>query len=488
METVLNGKHYYRALAGLLMLEDLIGCLQWKAFFLTHDHTDYPYFHVLENLAKSLTENKEQATEFNEAIAIVGPLKRDFNEFLKTCEARSEVCKFLGILLYIFSLVKNIVASDREGNWDLHVSTVADAIPIFKECDCLHYLRNGGYYSETIKAMEFSDPWLFRMFKSGLWAIQEKSGKFRAVGGDMKMEQGLQCVSKGPGGHYVVGLSGNAAAVAEFELLFPEAGKIASLLSMIIAESSSQHRDFLLQSCFNKKRKHVFNLNVISLLDFISAERNMYTVTTATPLCPTPLHNFMNSQKVDTQRAARLLNLVENGREGWTQHRQAVFVDKTKKLSAKLKTTKLPSFGPNPIEKKNIALQTKNDLTPKAVGIAEKSMALVRERGMSTSEILTHDLIPICPLFEGDFPTQAKKSQHVTEISPMTRTFTSKWDRTSAEPTAIHVDFMSRARRQPLHAYATIGELLTAVLDSAAAFCTSDYVHMLLDSYIEFFP
>ena len=313
METVLNGKHYYRALAGLLMLEDLIGCLQWKAFFLTHDHTDYPYFHVLENLAKSLTENKEQATEFNEAIAIVGPLKRDFNEFLKTCEARSEVCKFLGILLYIISLVKNLVASDREGNWDLHVSTVADAIPIFKECDCLHYLRNGGYYSETIKAMEFSDPWLFRKFKSGLWAIQEKSGKFRAVGGVMKMEQGLQCVSKGPGGHYVVGLSGNAAAVAEFELLFPEAGKIASLLSMIIAESSSQHRDFLLQSCFNKKRKHVFNLNVISLLDFISAERNMYTVTTATPLCPTPLHNFMNSQKVDTQRAARLLSLVENG-------------------------------------------------------------------------------------------------------------------------------------------------------------------------------
>ena len=37
----------------------------------------------------------------------------------------------------------------------------------------------------------------------------------------MKKEQSLQCVSKGPGGHYVVGLSGNTAAVKEFELLFP---------------------------------------------------------------------------------------------------------------------------------------------------------------------------------------------------------------------------------------------------------------------------
>ena len=47
----------------------------------------------------------------------------------------------------------------------------------------------------------------------------------------MKIEQGLQCVSKGPGGHYVVGQSGKAAAVAEFELLFPKGGKIARLLS-----------------------------------------------------------------------------------------------------------------------------------------------------------------------------------------------------------------------------------------------------------------
>ena len=130
------------------------------------------------------------------------------NAFIKNCEARSEVCQYLGVLLHIISLVKNLVASDREGSWDLHV---ADAMPIFKECDCLHYLQNGGYYSERIKALEFSNPWLFRQFKNGLWVIQEKPGKFRAVGGDMKMEQGLQCVSKGPGGHFVVGLSGNAA-------------------------------------------------------------------------------------------------------------------------------------------------------------------------------------------------------------------------------------------------------------------------------------
>ena len=144
-ETVLNGKHYYRSLARLLILEYLIVSIQSRAFFLTHNQKDYKCLPDLQRLAESLAENKEQAKEFGEAIAFVKPLKDDFDVFLKTCEARSEVCQFLGILIHIISLMKNLVAADREGNWDRHVATVSDAMPVFKECDCLHYLRNGGY-------------------------------------------------------------------------------------------------------------------------------------------------------------------------------------------------------------------------------------------------------------------------------------------------------------------------------------------------------
>ena len=116
----------------------------------------------------------------------------------------------------------------------------------------------------------------------------------------------------------------------------------------------------------------------------------------------------------------------------------------------------------------------------------KKNMSMVRERGMSIADILTYDLLPTCPLFEGDFPTEAKKSKLITEIAPPQRRYTSKWDKTSDEPSAIHVDFMSRVRRQPFEAYATLGELITGVLNSASTFCTSAFVHLLLDSYIEF--
>ena len=78
-------------------------------------------------------------------------------------------------------------------------------------------------------------------------------------------------------------------------------------------------------------------------------------------------------------------------------------------------------------------------------------MSMARERGMSFVDILQHDL-PVSPLFEGDLPAVATKSKLVSEISPFQRPYTSNWDKICTEPSAIHVDFMSRARRLPLHA------------------------------------
>ena len=77
-------------------------------------------------------------------------------------------------------------------------------------------------------------------------------------------------------------------------------------------------------------------------------------------------------------------------------------------------------------------------------------MSMARERGMSFVDILQHDLLPMCPLFERDLPAVATKL--VSEISPFQRPYTSNWDKTCAEPSAIHVYFMSGVRRLPLHA------------------------------------
>ena len=129
-----------------------------------------------------LIENRFRPDEFAKACAAVKPLQTDFEESIKLCEEKSEVCRYFGVLLEKVKLVKNSVAADRKGNWDLYVATIEDSIPVFQAFDCVNYLRYGSYYYEKLNSLEFTDNWLFRRFKLGQWVVQEKEGKFRAVG------------------------------------------------------------------------------------------------------------------------------------------------------------------------------------------------------------------------------------------------------------------------------------------------------------------
>ena len=180
--------------------------------------------------------------------------------------------------------------------------------------------------------------------------------------------------------------------------------------------------------------------------------------------------------------AQRVLNCLKEGEKGWKERKQIIFVDKTKKMSSIISKRMLPPLNGRIEKKRQNILQNKNDISPKAIAEAQREISLVQERGMGISEILKHDLLT-CPLFEGDFPAVATKSKLMAEISPTT----SKWECKSSLPTSVFVDFMSKIRRMPLDEYSTLGELVDAVVRSAAAFCEAIvYLHFLLDSYIEF--
>ena len=143
----------------------------------------------------------------------------------------------------------------------------------------------------------------------------------------MKVEQSIQCVSKSPGRHYCVGQTGNAAAVAEFELLYHDVGSIASLSSVITADGTSRHLESKLQSCFNKTCRNISNENACKMLDFVLARQNMYHITAVSPI---PLHSILNYQKVDPIIYMRVLNCLNEGRDAYKEHRQEVYVKKKK--------------------------------------------------------------------------------------------------------------------------------------------------------------
>ena len=194
---------------------------------------------------------------------------------------------------------------------------------------------------------------------------------------------------------------------------------------------------------------------------------------------PDPLHNLITGQQINPLVTERILNCLKAGRQHWLEHRQQVFVNKSRKPKDKLTKRSLPSLNSKP-EQKNQVLQTKNNITAKVIALAQHDLDVVKERGMPMVDILEHDFLPSSPLFEGDFPTEVQKSKLMDEL-PQTE---AEFDRNLLEPTVVLVDFMSKVRRLPLREFNNIGEVVDAVYSSSINTCKEiQSLHMIYDSY-----
>jgi hypothetical protein len=297
----------------------------------------------------------------------------------------------------------------------------------------------------------------------------------------MKVEQTIQRVSKGPGGHYVVGATGNATAVAEFELLFHEIGSITSLLNLLTSNHPMSHTECHLQHALSTTRRLTFNHNVAKLLDYVRERQNPYSMTVNVPV---PLHNMLTKQAVDQKVATRLLKFLENGEHAYRAYRQERLVEKCKKIGTTISKAKLPRFSDQP-QKTPLTIETeKSDLSSKDMAEAQRNMDIAKERGMDLKHILSHNLLSGSQLFDGDLPAHTNKSLLIAEIEP--RLDLTQWSRESTLATHVVVDFMSKIRQMPLAQFSNLGAVINAIIISAARLSKNvKFIHLVLDSYIE---
>ena len=68
------------------------------------------------------------------------PLIVAFSEFSRKCEEISEVGKYWKRIVEMTNRLQNLVAADREGNWDNRIQAVRNLLPIFIEADRINYL------------------------------------------------------------------------------------------------------------------------------------------------------------------------------------------------------------------------------------------------------------------------------------------------------------------------------------------------------------
>ena len=151
-EAVLDGSHYYRSLLGLMMIEDSGKRLKWEAFWKTHDPDNYKgEIETLSNLQQNLSDmNPAKSKACLDDIQKKRTLTRllnDFDAFSEECTHKSEMCLYWENFFKIMETIKNLVKSEREGDFLLYEKTVGEMCPLFTGGDGIQYIRCTSFFS-----------------------------------------------------------------------------------------------------------------------------------------------------------------------------------------------------------------------------------------------------------------------------------------------------------------------------------------------------
>ena len=101
------------------------------------------------------------------------------------------------------SILKALIAADREGDWQAHLQAMQNLLPGFRECDSIKYLRYASWYVEKMRKLPQDHPEIYVKFMQGHFVVKQNSGEFNAVAPDMKPEQTIQRSKKNVKGSLV---------------------------------------------------------------------------------------------------------------------------------------------------------------------------------------------------------------------------------------------------------------------------------------------
>ena len=161
------------SLKGQQLLKEALFRLEWAAFF-EDKALMTKYRQALDTLVemraaivkKSRTESEHLFQQFKASSA---ELINEFDQFVLKGIEESEIFKYWDTFIRLMTHIENLIRSDREGNWTLHLQSVQNLLPIFSAFDSTNYLRWCSLYLEDMYRLPETAPEVHNLsWKGGL--------------------------------------------------------------------------------------------------------------------------------------------------------------------------------------------------------------------------------------------------------------------------------------------------------------------------------
>ena len=174
---VLDGRRYNRAVRCHKLMYEALMRLAWKGFqsWVEENHPDKRgtvdvFFDSLDELYENTCAN-----EFEEKMTSPGFAKfvELFDNYLKYLRLeKGKLSQFWMSYLDLVEILLGLLRASREGNWELHLSSVRQMIPWCFAYDNLNYARYLSAYVSEMSHLEKEHPEISEYFRSGGFSVQ----------------------------------------------------------------------------------------------------------------------------------------------------------------------------------------------------------------------------------------------------------------------------------------------------------------------------
>ena len=224
------------------LLKEAVCRLEWMELF-EQEGIATKYSVHLENVKafKAAVANKY----FDENVFIMEGSKTStqppfcaFDDFRNEAGKCSETFKHWDTFITLATHLGNLIRSDREGNWNLHLQTVQALLPMFMAFDSTNYIRWGSLYLENMRKLPQTTPEIHIAFQEGKCAIKRTP---RATGADMALEQMINRSKKGTSG--IINITKKKKYVAMWDIIYPEMLAISNCFRELSGVTTQYQQD-----------------------------------------------------------------------------------------------------------------------------------------------------------------------------------------------------------------------------------------------------
>ena len=233
--------------------------------------------------------------------------------FITHASDTSSMCKYWNGFIDNVNCIKALIAADRTGDWEGHLDTVENLLPLFPGCNNMNYLRYAMFYLESMHKLPTDQPAIYEMFIKGYFVINGSHRKFSGLSPNMKLEQTIQLAQKSSSS--IIEQTRLISYVSKWEVVYHEILAISNTFrrrtnSTLRASESEPHREL------DVNYAKVFNAQVTNSTNFLITRGNPYLLESQPQL-----HNIISSVLTSEGATQQLTKFYKNSVESYLSFR-----------------------------------------------------------------------------------------------------------------------------------------------------------------------